>query len=31
VKRWKYAPVLVNGAPVEVPVRTLVRFELPKQ
>ena len=31
VKRWKYAPVLVSGAPVEVPVRTLVRFELPKQ
>lgn len=31
VKRWKYAPVRVNGAPVEVPVRTLVRFELPKQ
>lgn len=31
VKRWKYAPVIVNGAPVEVPTRTLVRFELPKQ
>jgi TonB family protein len=30
VKRWKYAPVIVNGAPVEVPTRTLVRFELPK-
>ena len=29
VKRWKYAPVIVNGAPVEVPTRTLVRFELP--
>jgi periplasmic protein TonB len=31
VRRWKYAPVMVNGAPVEVPTRTLVRFELPKQ
>jgi protein TonB len=31
VKRWRYAPVLVNGAAVEVPTRTLVRFELPKQ
>jgi TonB family protein len=31
VRRWKYAPVTVNGAPVEVPTRTLVRFELPKQ
>lgn len=31
VKRWKYAPVMVNGAAVEVPAKTLVRFELPKQ
>lgn len=31
VKRWRYEPVVVNGAPVEVPTRTLVRFELPKQ
>ena len=31
VKRWRYAPVMVNGAAVEVPTRTLVRFELPKQ
>ena len=30
VKRWRYQPVLVNGTPVEVPARTLVRFELPK-
>jgi protein TonB len=30
VKRWKYDPVLANGAPVEVPVRTSIRFELPK-
>jgi TonB family protein len=30
VRRWRYAPVVVNGTPVEVPVRTRVRFELPK-
>jgi TonB family protein len=30
VRRWKYAPVMVNGTAVEVPTRTLVRFELPK-
>jgi TonB family protein len=30
VKRWKYDPVMVNGSPVEVPVRTSIRFELPK-
>ncbi len=30
VKRWKYEPVLANGAPVEIPVRTSIRFELPK-
>jgi protein TonB len=30
VKRWKYEPVIANGAPVEVPVRTSIRFELPK-
>jgi protein TonB len=30
VRRWRYAPVVVNGAAVEVPTRTLVRFELPK-
>jgi len=30
VKRWKYEPVVANGAPVEVPVRTSIRFELPK-
>jgi protein TonB len=30
VKRWRYQPVVVNGAAVEVPTRTLVRFELPK-
>ena len=31
VKRWRYAPMLVDGAAVDVPgVRTRVRFELPK-
>ena len=30
VKRWRYQPVLVNGTAVEVPTKTLVRFELPK-
>jgi periplasmic protein TonB len=31
VKRWRYAPMVVSGAAVEVPVRTRVLFELPKQ
>jgi TonB family protein len=30
VRHWRYAPVLVNGAAVEVPVKTRMRFELPK-
>jgi TonB family protein len=30
VKRWHYEPVMANGVPVEVPVRTSIRFELPK-
>jgi periplasmic protein TonB len=30
VRRWRYQPLVVNGAAVEVPTRTLVRFELPK-
>ena len=30
VKRWRYDPVVVNGAPVEIPVRTSIRFEQPK-
>jgi protein TonB len=30
IKRWRYQPAMVNGAPVEVPFRTAVRFELPK-
>ncbi len=30
IKHWRYAPMVVNGTAVEVPVKTLVRFELPK-
>ena len=30
VKRWLFAPMIVNGAAVEVPVKTRIRFELPK-
>jgi protein TonB len=30
VKRWRYAPVVVDGAPVAVPVKTKMLFELPK-
>lgn len=30
VKRWRYAPMVVNGTAVEVPVKTRVVFELPK-
>jgi len=30
VKHWHYDPVVANGTPVEVPVRTAIRFELPK-
>jgi periplasmic protein TonB len=30
VRRWRYEPVVANGAPVEIPVRTAIRFELPK-
>jgi protein TonB len=30
VKHWRYAPLLVDGAAVEVPVKTRIRFELPK-
>jgi TonB family protein len=30
VKHWRYAPMLVDGAAVEVPVKTRMRFELPK-
>jgi protein TonB len=30
VKHWHYEPVVVNGAHVEVPVRTSIRFQPPK-
>jgi protein TonB len=30
VKHWRYAPMLLEGSAVEVPVTTRVRFELPK-
>ncbi|HKD55612.1 MAG TPA: TonB family protein [Steroidobacteraceae bacterium] len=30
VKHWRYAPTVVNGSAVDVPVRTRLRFELPK-
>jgi TonB family protein len=30
IRHWRYAPTVINGTPVEVPVRTLMRFELPK-
>ena len=30
VKRWRYDPIVVNGSAVEIPVRTAIRFELPK-
>jgi len=30
VKKWHYEPLSVNGQPVEIPVRTSIRFEPPK-
>jgi protein TonB len=30
IKRWRYEPVVSGGGPVEIPVRTVIRFELPK-
>ncbi len=30
IRRWRYAPMIVNGTAVQVPVKTLLRFELPK-
>lgn len=30
LKHWRFAPTIVNGTAVEVPTRTLLRFELPK-
>ena len=31
VRRWRYTPVVVDGAPVEVPTRAVIRFEVPKE
>lgn len=30
VKRWRFAPTVINGSAIEVPVKTVMRFELPK-
>jgi TonB family protein len=30
VRHWRYVPMVVNGSAIDVPVRTRVRFELPK-
>jgi TonB family protein len=30
IREWRYRPAKYHGKPVEVPVRTLIRFELPK-
>jgi protein TonB len=30
VRHWRYQPMVVNGTAIEVPAKTLVRFELPK-
>ncbi|MGH8202582.1 MAG: energy transducer TonB [Steroidobacteraceae bacterium] len=29
IRRWRYRPAQYNGQPMEVPVRTRIRFELP--
>jgi periplasmic protein TonB len=31
VRRWRYTPPVVDGAPVEVPTRAVIRFEVPKE
>lgn len=31
VRRWRYAPPVLDGAPVEVPTRAVIRFEVPKE
>ena len=31
IRQWRYRPAQYNGEPVEVPVRTRIRFELPNQ
>ncbi len=30
IKRWHYEPLVVNGTAVDIPVRTSIRFALPK-
>ncbi|HKZ73229.1 MAG TPA: energy transducer TonB, partial [Steroidobacteraceae bacterium] len=30
VRRWRYEPVVVDGVPVEIPTRAVIRFEAPK-
>jgi TonB family protein len=30
VRQWRYRPARYHGEPIEVPVKTLIRFELPK-
>ena len=30
IGQWRYRPAKFDGRPVEVPVRTLIRFVLPK-
>ena len=30
IRSWRYKPVNFHGHPVDVPVRTLIRFVLPK-
>ncbi len=30
IKHWHYDPLIVNGSPVEIPVRISMRFEPPK-
>jgi TonB family protein len=30
LRHWRYAPLVLNGAAAEVPVKTRMRFELPK-
>ncbi len=31
VKRWRYAPLVIDNVPQEVPARTTIRFNLPSQ
>ncbi|MGH8285082.1 MAG: TonB family protein [Steroidobacteraceae bacterium] len=31
VRRWRYEPVIVDGVPVEIPTRAVIRFEAPAE